>query len=207
LVCQHRAEFRVVKKDALAALDRVPLQLLALDRFLIGDRDHARRSDRRGKRQRVDPVSTRQEVDGSVYVRACVRAKRELRNGGDVTLLQVENALDPHRWIIRPMYHPGVEWDGDVDPGFARHTVAPFPSDKERRAGAPGGGRRWGTSLSSRTSLLPPPNVFREDRVGPEAARHLHCCIPRAMYTATISMTSTEYSLGTRPQDAALARI
>lgn len=41
------------------------------------------------------------------------------------------------------------------------------------------------------------PNGLRADRVGQMQFRRLHCRIPRAMYAATIWMTSTEYSPGT----------
>ena len=53
---------------------------------------------------------------GASDVRAGVRAKAQVRDGAGVAVLEIERVLDPHRRIVRPVDHPIVKCDRNVDP-------------------------------------------------------------------------------------------
>jgi hypothetical protein len=85
--------------------------------------DHARRADEVSHRELVHAGAAPDEVHRGVDMRPGVRAQLEARGRRRVAALEVEDLLDAHLGIARPVHHPIADRDRDVDPARSTREV------------------------------------------------------------------------------------
>jgi len=100
----------------------MPFELFASNNFRIADRDHPSLSDASVERHTIDGLRVSDEVEGSVEVSSRVRRDADRRYVAHIASIHIREPIYVRRRIGRPVRHPILNPDGDVDPSH----VPPF---------------------------------------------------------------------------------